>query len=78
MGIIKSHSSSLLDCDLNTSQIIFNNASTVGFDNTHNMGFSATLLVLSNSAVLGIVENHFWLSLESHFNYEITKGYDDT
>jgi hypothetical protein len=37
MGIIKSRSTPLLDRDLNNRQIIFNNESTAGFDNTRKM-----------------------------------------
>jgi hypothetical protein len=37
MGIINFRSTPLLDRDLNNRQIIFNNASTAGFDITRNM-----------------------------------------
>jgi hypothetical protein len=40
MGIIKSRSTPLLDRDLNNRQIIFNNGSTAGFDNTRNMALT--------------------------------------
>jgi hypothetical protein len=36
-GIVKSRSTSLLESDLNNSQILFNNASTAGFDNNRNI-----------------------------------------
>jgi hypothetical protein len=37
-------SSLLLDCDLNNGQIMFNNASTAGFDNTRNIALNHALL----------------------------------
>jgi hypothetical protein len=36
-GMVESRSTSLLDCDFNNSQLIYNNACTAGFDHTHNM-----------------------------------------
>jgi hypothetical protein len=39
-GIVKSRTTSILDCDFNIGQIIFINASTVGFDNTRNIALS--------------------------------------
>jgi hypothetical protein len=42
-GIVKSRSISLLNSNFRNSQIIFNNASTAGFNNTHNIALSQTL-----------------------------------
>jgi hypothetical protein len=38
--VLSNPSHSLLDCESNNSQIFFNNASTAGFDNTHNMALN--------------------------------------
>jgi hypothetical protein len=53
-------STSLLDCDLNYSQIIFNNKSTTGFDNTSNIALQIFGLVKINLILL-----KFWSGLET-------------
>jgi flagellar assembly factor FliW len=43
MVIVKSRSASLLECNLNNSQIVFNNEGIAGLDNTRNMAFNMQL-----------------------------------
>jgi hypothetical protein len=50
-GIIKSLSTSVLYCDLNNSQIISNNASTAGFDDTRNIALNRRSLAVLETRV---------------------------